>query len=559
MSSIPTSTDLDHVMVDELYVEHLLTEGLSPDTSFASDATSTDPHDDQEVESMLKPPNTSDKFDLAHTIFDCEDPEFDQLDIERHAWQCDPLAKADDDFGFAASGAQVLPFPIIAPHADTKEIVVRHPLDFCAMFLPYLSNASFTLLADEPHNAVPPCPVDETTQNPKLPRPRRHLQLVAKIRAGLKHTASVAYSPVVFQDLPTTRGDWKGQDFRHRLDSKGLRQAWLNGTVCDRLRNDDFRKISYEGQPTCFVDKNLVMYAFRTERIGWLLQLMPAGSPHRTHQDRLNWECEQYRTLCGDNSPAAIRLNHRGDHFASTPGVDRQSKKEPTWTKFYTDHKQATDWLLQPDNVTVRLIKMAASILRIRFPIIAQRVDRCTATLIDMGVDRAVATPLFGLWYNYCINAARPHAGIEGVSCQPHTDAQNLAIMMCALFVYGKFSFCDFDWNEMAWLVLWEARLIIQLPIGVLFFYPSALFIHFNINICDLHDHIYTTDNRQRPTRDNCKPINGVKGRGSIVFFNQASVFQYAELGSTVRDAKQQGRPTAAQNESYIASLPRLQ
>ena len=41
----------------------------------------------------------------------------------------------------------------------------------------------------------------------------------------------------------------------------------------------------------------------------------------------------------------------------------------------------------------------------------------------------------------------------------------------------------DFDWKEKAWLVLWEAKLIIQLPIGVFFFYPSALFIHFNINI----------------------------------------------------------------------------
>lgn len=56
-----------------------------------------------------------------------------------------------------------------------------------------------------------------------------------------------------------------------------------------------------------------------------------------------------------------------------------------------------------------------------------------------MGCDPDVAKPLFGLWFNYCINGARPHAGIEGVSCQPLTDAQNLAVMLCALFIYGKY------------------------------------------------------------------------------------------------------------------------
>ncbi|KAM5539835.1 hypothetical protein V8D89_006648, partial [Ganoderma adspersum] len=77
-----------------------------------------------------------------------------------------------------------------------------------------------------------------------------------------------------------------------------------------------------------------------------------------------------------------------------------------------------------------------------------------------------------------CINGVCSHDSVHGVSCKPHTDAQNLAIMICALFVYS-----DFDWHEKALLVIWEARLIIQLPIGVVFLYPSTLFIHFNLNI----------------------------------------------------------------------------
>jgi hypothetical protein len=34
-----------------------------------------------------------------------------------------------------------------------------------------------------------------------------------------------------------------------------------------------------------------------------------------------------------------------------------------------------------------------------------------------------------------------------------------------------------------SWLVLWEAGLVIELPPWVIFIYPSALFLHFNIDV----------------------------------------------------------------------------
>ena len=55
-----------------------------------------------------------------------------------------------------------------------------------------------------------------------------------------------------------------------------------------------------------------------------------------------------------------------------------------------------------------------------------------------MGYKPEIAKPMFGLWYNYCINGARPGTEVEGVMCLPHTDGQNLALMMCVLFIYGK-------------------------------------------------------------------------------------------------------------------------
>ncbi|TFK80456.1 hypothetical protein K466DRAFT_456594, partial [Polyporus arcularius HHB13444] len=61
---------------------------------------------------------------------------------------------------------------------------------------------------------------------------------------------------------------------------------------------------------------------------------------------------------------------------------------------------------------------------------------------------------------------------------KPHVDGKNLALMMCVVFVWGHFNH-----KEKAWLVLWEANVIIELPPGIFLFYPSALFTHFNCDI----------------------------------------------------------------------------
>lgn len=46
-----------------------------------------------------------------------------------------------------------------------------------------------------------------------------------------------------------------------------------------------------------------------------------------------------------------------------------------------------------------------------------------------------------------------------------------------------------FNSSERAWLVLWEAKVIIQLAPGVLMLYPSSLFTHFNVDICGKSRH----------------------------------------------------------------------
>ncbi len=42
---------------------------------------------------------------------------------------------------------------------------------------------------------------------------------------------------------------------------------------------------------------------------------------------------------------------------------------------------------------------------------------------------------LFGLWCNFCANSPLPHLGIKNVSCKPHVDGKNGALLVCAVFV----------------------------------------------------------------------------------------------------------------------------
>jgi hypothetical protein len=81
----------------------------------------------------------------------------------------------------------------------------------------------------------------------------------------------------------------------------------------------------------------------------------------------------------------------------------------------------------------------------------------------------------------------------EAVKSWPHRDMMNLSIGLCVIYVFGKFSIYRtrppnnfrlgfFDDEETAWLVNLEAGVIIQLPSGAFYAFPSALLTHWNAN-----------------------------------------------------------------------------
>ncbi|KAJ3860187.1 hypothetical protein EV359DRAFT_49625, partial [Lentinula novae-zelandiae] len=112
------------------------------------------------------------------------------------------------------------------------------------------------------------------------------------------------------------------------------------------------------------------------------------------------------------------------------------------------------------------------NILRVRFPAIAQRYqDSVDYMKAKFGIEA-----MFGLFFNFCLNSARE--GVPRVFCRPHVDWKNTAFGVCMIFIFGHF-----DHQEKCWLVIWEAGIALELPPGVFLFYPSSLFLHFNIDL----------------------------------------------------------------------------
>ena len=208
------------------------------------------------------------------------------------------------------------------------------------------------------------------------------------------------------------------------------------------------------------------------------------------------------------------------------------------------------------------------SAVETHFPDMYQRMKDVNATVEK----RYGIKPSFGVFWNFCVNAPYPQAGVKEVLCRPHIDAMNVAIGICVVLVYyvgqgelySSFScFCSVfftvpkDRCEKVWLVLWEAGIIIQIPIGVLFIYPSALIMHFNVRLegwfrfyCHLFLHCSLLVDFQivvTPTGDMPTPANSFAmgspedansaSRCSMVWFTQGSVVRAAELAFTTMKA----------------------
>jgi hypothetical protein len=173
------------------------------------------------------------------------------------------------------------------------------------------------------------------------------------------------------------------------------------------------------------------------------------------------------------------------------------------------------------------------------------------------------AQPLFGAFWNLCINARFP--GQKRIHCLPHADRKNI-VGICALLVFeepgSKLSFMKlqhirnsdhtptehFNHTKRSWLVIWQAGVVIELPPWTLLLYPSSLLYHFNIDIDGMSSELLfkvryspavsdikfvNTIGDEYPTPANSRPMQegDEEGRGSLVYFNQATMYQSSETG----------------------------
>ncbi|KAF9506037.1 hypothetical protein BS47DRAFT_1399871 [Hydnum rufescens UP504] len=145
----------------------------------------------------------------------------------------------------------------------------------------------------------------------------------------------------------------------------------------------------------------------------------------------------------------------------------------------------------------------------------------------------------FSLFFCVAINATVK----SPVKTVPHRDFKNVAIGVCAIFVLGFF-----DDGETAWLVNFEAGIIIQLPTGIFLLYPSALIMHFNVNKNEFFSNEHPlkfvcTQKGEIPNALNSVPLCSINpGRASLVFFNPASFFYPLTTGfTTLEEARAAG------------------
>ncbi|TRM68001.1 hypothetical protein BD626DRAFT_564875 [Schizophyllum amplum] len=222
-------------------------------------------------------------------------------------------------------------------------------------------------------------------------------------------------------------------------------------------------------------------------------------------------------------SEADMQGNARGAHFFSIIGYDRSNKTVPAKAEFHRNNEEAVQHLFRSGGAMRQIDQFVTSFVWARFPLIAERITRAAVRLRQAYGDNAP-------------KALDP----------PETQA-----------LTGVFNH-----RERCWLVIWEAGVIIELPPGVFLAYPSSLFYHWNVDLKDLDKaQIVVTQNGSRPEQANSVPLGGEEraawdsaaGRGSMVWFNQASMFQSAELGvNTVKEAQKQGLDASCDHLALI-------
>ncbi|KAF5322157.1 hypothetical protein D9619_002095 [Psilocybe cf. subviscida] len=328
-------------------------------------------------------------------------------------------------------------------------------------------------------------------------------------------TRSDVFQNLVFNMIsdasPASTG-WQGFPMADRKMDL-LRSFYNKDEVSSMVRF--FLPVYYVGKSTMLLDREGRCFAFRTAQIPFL-----QSGQELFHTAVL-------LLLAADLASWKTRSELTAWHRSNMDRVDAFMKTDII--------KHATAYVSR----TVKII----------FPGVAERMARSA----KWQGNRWGIKPMFGVFYNLCINGIFPHQ--KRIHCEPHLDFKNI-VGVCALLVYQD-PRTPFNHRLRSWVVLWEAGVAIELPPWVVLIYPSSLLHHYNVDVLDFK--FVTVDGTEWPTPENSTPIVDTdgRGRGTFVYFNQSSMYQSAETDSdTLADAtRAQKETTVSYSESVKAAL----
>ncbi|KAI0083089.1 hypothetical protein BDY19DRAFT_998859 [Irpex rosettiformis] len=339
-----------------------------------------------------------------------------------------------------------------------------------------------------------------------------------------------------------TSSGWKGVH-PAKLDRERLTDMLLASApqLMEVLRA--FARLHYDRQQkggTRVVDCDGRLLIYRAKIPTWIIGLLPT----------LAVEVENF-TNAAHYEPDSRKGNLRGNHKFCIVGYDRQNKSEirqSGWER--KGQNSAAMAVLMATVAMTRLNNWVNSVLEEHFPELTKRMHEDMETLCNKyGLPKSP----YGYFWNFCINSLVSEEGILDVFCLPHADAHNGAILVCAVFVY-YYGQCDTNSDEKIWLVFWEAGIIMEIPAGTLVFYPSALLLHFNV---DINEVLKVTEDGSHPTPESARPFkennSSRGGRGSMVWFTQASMLMSARLPTaTKREAEELEKELQKQYPSKV-------
>ncbi|KAJ7882140.1 hypothetical protein B0H13DRAFT_2344776 [Mycena leptocephala] len=243
------------------------------------------------------------------------------------------------------------------------------------------------------------------------------------------------------------------------------------------------------------VDRNGLMFFFQSIRAAWLADCIDEFE-------------EAIQVIVGrDDRDPKLQAFHagsrRGPHLPIIFGHHRQSAKEPFLTAWHVKNQDRVDnFMALP--IIKRIIGWVSNIMLLFFPGLCagwRKKRVCTGSNL--------------------------FSAISGIS----VSMPALRIGVCLMLIYVLKFAKEFNSRQRIWLVVWEAGAALELPAWVLAAYPSALFFHFNMDVH--HVKWVTVDGNERPTPENSQPleVGDSDGRGSLVFFNQATMQTLTETG----------------------------